>query len=56
MNELRRKIESSGLKQNFIASKVGVSPAHLSMMLNNRAIMPELVRNKINELLTSVAA
>lgn len=53
---LIEKIKASGLKQKFIAEKVGVSEAHLSMMLNENANMPERVRNLINDLLKKVTA
>lgn len=54
MKELKRKIKDSGFKQKHIAEKVGVSEAHLTMMLNEKAVMPELVRNNINLLLSKV--
>lgn len=53
---LREKIKASGLKQKFIAEKVGISESHLTMMLNENASMPEIVRNKINDLLKKVTA
>lgn len=56
MKELKRKIKDSGFKQKHIAEKVGVSEAHLTMMLNEKAVMPELVRNNINLLLSKVLA
>lgn len=55
MDELKKKIEASGLLKSFIAEKVGISSAHLSMMLSDKATMPEEVRNKINVLLTQAA-
>jgi len=55
MKQLKEKIQKSGLKQNFIAEKVGVGNSHLTMMLNGNAVMPEDVRNKINELLSKVS-
>ena len=55
MEELKKKIEASGLLKSFIADKVGVSSAHLSMMLSDKATMPEEVRNKINILLTQAS-
>lgn len=51
MKELKKNIENSGLLKKFIADKVGVSSAHLSMMLADKVTMPEDVRNKINILL-----
>lgn len=54
MKELKKRIKDSGLKQRFIADKIGIGETHLTMMLNERATMPESVRNAINELLTKV--
>lgn len=54
MKELKQKIKDSGLLKSFIAEKVGISPAHLSMMLNGNATMPELTRNKINSIINQV--
>lgn len=54
MKQLKERISKSGLKQTFIAEKVGVGNSHLTMMLNGNANMPEDIRNKINELLLKV--
>lgn len=54
MKQLKEKIRLSGLKQVFIAEKIGIGQSHLTMMLNGNAVMPEDVRNKINELLKRV--
>lgn len=51
LTKLKSDIEASGLLKSFIADKVGVSSAHLSMMLAGNATMPEEVRNKINTIL-----
>jgi len=51
---LREKIKASGLKQKFIAEKLGLSEAHLTMMLNGKATMPEFIRNDLNTLLKLV--
>lgn len=51
MEKLKEKIKESGLKQNFIAQKVGIGESHLTMMLSGKATMPEDVRNKIDILL-----
>ncbi len=56
MKELRKKIKESGLKQTFIAAKLGISPQYLTMMLSGNATMPEHTRNEINEILAKVAA
>lgn len=55
MEKLKERIKESGLKQGFIAEKVGIkSASHLTMMLNGYATMPEEIRNKINDLLSKV--
>jgi len=51
MKQLKIRILESGLKQSFIASKIGVSTAHLSMMLSGKATMPEDKRTAIVSLL-----
>ncbi len=55
MEELKKKIEASGLLKSFIADKVGVSSAHLSMMLSNKATMPIDVQDKIKIILQQAA-
>ena len=52
MEELKREIESSGLQKKFIAKGVGLSPQHLSMMINGKAIMPDEIKKQIKVLLT----
>ncbi len=54
MKQLRDRIRNSGLKQKFIAEKIGIGQTHLAMMLNDKATMPEMVRNSINDLLDKV--
>ena len=49
--KLEEKIKKSGLLKSFIAEKLGLSPAHFSMMLNNKIDMPEQIRNKLNVIL-----
>ena len=56
MKQLKERIRLSGLKQSYIADKVGVGASHLTMMLNGNAVMSEGIRNKINELLSKVMA
>jgi predicted transcriptional regulator len=51
MDKIKKDIEESGLLKSFIADMVGVSSAHLSMMLNKKATMPEKVRNDITNIL-----
>lgn len=51
MKELKQKILNSGLKQSYIAAKVGIGSTHLNMMLSGKAKMNKVVHDKINELL-----
>lgn len=51
---LKEKIEKSGLKQKFVAEKLGITPEHFNQMVNGRVTMPEKVRNEVNELLSKV--
>ena len=55
MKQLKEKIIDSGLKLNHIARRIGIGASHLTMMLNGNAVMPEEIRNKINDLLSKVA-
>jgi len=48
---LLAKIKDAGLTKEGIAKKINISNAHLSMMLNGKATLPEDVRNKINNIL-----
>jgi hypothetical protein len=50
MDQLRKKVKTCGLKQVFIAEKVGVLDTHLSLMLSGKATMPEAVRNKLTKI------
>lgn len=52
--DLKQKIFDAGLKQKFIAEKIGITPEHLNMMLNGKITLSEEIRNKINDLLSKV--
>lgn len=47
--KLKMEIKEAGLLKSFVAKRVGISSAHLSMMFKNG--MSEDVRNQINEIL-----
>jgi predicted XRE-type DNA-binding protein len=53
MKQLKERIKQSGLKQSYIAERVGISASHLTMMLNEKAKMSETVKIKIDNLLTN---
>jgi len=55
MEKLKKDIEASGLLKGFIAEKVGISSAHLSMMLSGNATMSAEVEAKIKLILQQVA-
>ncbi|WP_375167407.1 helix-turn-helix domain-containing protein [Desulfofundulus thermocisternus] len=49
--ELKQKIRDSGLKQCYIAQKIGVSPALLCQWLNGRVYIPQDKLKAIIEIL-----
>lgn len=51
MKQLKERIKLSGLKQCYIAEKVGIGASHLTMMLNDNAVMPEKIKTAIDKLL-----
>jgi len=51
MEKLKKDIEASGLLKSFIADKVGISSAHLSMMLAGNATMSAEIETKIKNIL-----
>ena len=51
MEKLKKDIEASGLLKSFIADKVGISSAHLSMMLSGNATMSADIESKIKTIL-----
>lgn len=51
MEDLKRDIEGSGLQKKFIARKVGLTPQHLSMMINGKANMPDEIQKSIKKLI-----
>lgn len=44
---LKKKIEKSGLKKQYIADKLGISNVYLSYYLNERRKMPEEIKAKL---------
>lgn len=44
-------IKDVGLTKSGIASKLNLTSAHFSMMLNGSATMPEEVRNKVTSII-----
>ena len=44
-------IKEAGLLKGFVADKIGISSAHLSMMFRGSTPMPEATRNKITEII-----
>ncbi len=49
--KLATDIKDAGLLKSFVAEKLGISSAHLSMMFNGSTPMPEATRNKINQII-----
>lgn len=54
MATIKEQIKTSGLKQNFIASKIGVSKEHLNRMLKNNDV-PDKYMVEIVSLLRKVS-
>ena len=50
-NPLRKRIDELGIKHVFIADKLGISRAYLSMMLSGAAPMSEENERKIKDML-----
>lgn len=48
---LQQQIKNKGLKQNWIAKKVGVSTTHLSLVLNKKSNPSQELLNKIKKIL-----
>lgn len=49
---LKQKIKKRGLKISWIAEKLGISQPLLSMYLSEKRTMPDLIKNKIEKLLS----
>lgn len=52
MEELKKDIEDSGLQKKSIAKMVGLTPQHLSMMINGKANMPDEIKKSIRSIIT----
>ena len=48
---LKLKIKSSGIKQNFLAEKIGVSPVYFSMCITGSRIMSDKKQQVLKDLL-----
>lgn len=49
--QLKKEIDSRGIKTKFIAEKIGVSPSYLGQVLNgSRKLSDSIALNTINEL------
>ncbi len=51
-NSYKNRIKDTGLKKSYIANIIGVSSAHFSMMISNKATMPEDIRNRFENILS----
>jgi len=50
------KVRASGFKVNFLAEKIGVNPAQLTMALNGRRPLPIGKEEKLIEFLSKIPA
>ena len=48
---MKQKIKQSGLKQKYIADKIGMHPSSLSRCLNKSSPMSDEIKKKINKIL-----
>lgn len=54
--DIKEQIKKSGLKQNFIAAKIGVTKEHLNRMLNDKNFdLPDKYKIEILSLLQKVS-
>ena len=56
MIRVREAIKSSGLKQKFIAKKLGISETYLSLLLKGDYDMSDSIRQRIMSLCSAVSA
>lgn len=49
--DFKKIIKEKGLKQNWIAEKIGVRPVELNYYLNKTRPMPKFVKDKLIEFL-----
>jgi len=51
--KIKNYLDKYGTKQSWLSTKTGVSQAHISNVLANRALLTEDVLNKINKALNT---
>jgi plasmid maintenance system antidote protein VapI len=51
--DLKERIRLKGLKQNWIADKIGVNPITFNAYLNGERSMPQEVSDKVKKLIDS---
>lgn len=56
MIRVKEAIKSSGLKQKFIASKIGISETYLSLLLKGDYDMSDSIKQRIMSLCRQVSA
>ena len=52
--ELREVIKRNGIKQSWIARKLGISGAYLSMILNKKRRLTEKMKDDFSQLLERI--
>lgn len=49
--KLKKEISKRGLRQDWIAKKLGISKAYLSMILNNKRKIPEELKRRLEKVI-----
>ena len=52
--ELKDLIERHGIKQSWIATKLGISSAYLSLILNEKRRLTEKIENDFSQLIDHI--
>jgi plasmid maintenance system antidote protein VapI len=50
-SQWRKLMDERGLKQTWVATKAGISPAHLCNILAERSLLTDDIRARINKVL-----
>ena len=51
---IREIIRENGIKQSWIATKIGISPAYLSMILNRKRRLTKELENELSQLIEQI--
>ena len=51
---LKNVIRSNGIKQSWVAKKLGISPAYLSLVLNRKRRLTDKLESDFNSLINNI--